>query len=203
MQWALHVAASGGFWLVFRSSKEPMWRPTLTRSTVQDRPQEDHLRERLGALLADFAVNAALVTAAGAVIAYTTGNIVEETGVSKTVAGAVLSGVATSLPERVTTVAAVRRGALTLAVSDIVGGNFFDVLFVFAADIVYLRGSLYHAIGVGTREAFLTVLAIMLNVVLLLGLLYRQRSGPANIGFESVLMLVLYVGGLLVLAFLL
>jgi len=80
MQWALHVAASGGFWLVFRSSKEPMWRPTLTRSTVQDRPQEDHLRERLGALLADFAVNAALVTAAGAVIAYTTGNIVEETG---------------------------------------------------------------------------------------------------------------------------
>jgi len=123
--------------------------------------------------------------------------------VSETVAGAVLSGVATSLPERVTTVAAVRRGALTLAVSDIVGGNFFDVLFVFAADIVYLRGSLYHAIGVGTREAFLTVLAIMLNVVLLLGLLYRQRSGPANIGFESVLMLVLYVGGLLVLAFLL
>ena len=35
---------------------------------------------------------------------------------------------------------------------------------------------------------------------LLLGLLYRQRAGPANIGFESALMLVLYLGGYLVLS---
>jgi cation:H+ antiporter len=84
-----------------------------------------------------------------------------------------------------------------LAVSDIVGGNFFDVLFVFAADLVYLQGSLYHAEGVSRREELLTALAILLNATLLLGLLYRQRSGPANIGFESVLMLLMCVGGFL------
>ncbi|NIQ53654.1 MAG: sodium:calcium antiporter, partial [Gemmatimonadetes bacterium] len=39
--------------------------------------------------------------------------------------------------------AAVRQGALTLAVSDIVGGNFFDVLFVAAADLAFLQGSIY------------------------------------------------------------
>ena len=142
------------------------------------------------------------MTAAGAVIALTTGNIADETGLGETVAGGLLSGVATSLPELVTTVAAVRRGALTLAVGDIVGGNFFDVLFVFAADVFCLQGSLYHAEGVGEREDFLTGLAILLNTLLLLGLLYRQRGGPVNIGFESALMLLLYVGGFLVLSLL-
>lgn len=82
------------------------------------------------------------------------------------------------------------------------GGNFFDVLFVFAADLVYLHGSIYHAKGVGEREEFLTGLAISLNVVLLLGLLYRQRARPVNIGFESLLMLLLYVSGFMVLDFL-
>jgi cation:H+ antiporter len=133
-------------------------------------------------------------------VARTTGNIADQTGLNETVAGGLLSGVVVSLPELVTTVAAVRRGALTLAVSDIVGGNFFDVLFVFAADLVYLRGSLYHARGVGEREEFLTTLALLLNIVLLLGLLCRQRAGPANMGFESILILLLYGFGFLVLS---
>ena len=193
----LFVAAAAGFWLVYRSSSEPMWQPRVTPHTVEDVPDENHVRESLSKLVAAFGVTAAVVTVAGAAVAHTAGNLAEQTGLSETVAGGLLSAVATSLPELVTTVAAVRRGALTLAVSDIVGGNFFDVLFVFAADLVYLQGSLYHAEGVSRREEFLTALAILLNATLLLGLLYRQRSGPANIGFESVLMLVMYVGGFL------
>ncbi|MEC4717690.1 hypothetical protein RY831_00845 [Noviherbaspirillum sp. CPCC 100848] len=105
----------------------------------------------------------------------------------------------TSLPELVTTIAAVHRGALILAVSDIVGGNFFDALFVAAADRVFLGGSVYHAAGIGASEEFLTILAILLNLVLLPGLLFRQRSGPGNIGLESLLMLVIYVSGFSVL----
>lgn len=193
----LFLAAGAGFWMVYRTQEEPMWRPKVTLQTVEDIPDEAHKRAHLGKLLASFAFHALLVTAAGAVVAHTTGNIADHTGMSETLAGALFSGVATSLPELVTTVAAVRRGALTLAVSDVIGGNFFDVLFVFAADLVYVKGSLYHAQGVGRREIFLTGWAISLNVVFLLGLLYRQRSGPANIGFESVLMLLIYACGML------
>jgi cation:H+ antiporter len=199
---ALFLAAGSGFWLVYRSSTEPMWKPEQTAETIEDIPEESYRRENLGKLLVGFGITAGIVTVAGAVVAYTTGNIADATGFSETVAGGLFSGVATSLPELVTTIAAVRRRALTLAVSDIVGGNFFDVLFVFAADLVYLQGSLYHAKGVGVREVFLTGLAILLNITLLLGLLYRQRGGPANIGFESVLMLLLYIGGFLTLSLL-
>lgn len=199
MTFVLLAAAGAGFWLVYRSSSRPMWHPRVTTATVEDVPEESHLRKDLGKLLAGFVGSAAVVTVAGATVAHTSGNLAEQTGMTETLAGALLSGIATSLPELVTTVAAVRRGALTLAVSDIVGGNFFDVLFVFAADLVYFRGSLYHAPGVGLREMFLTGLAMALNVVLLLGLLYRQRAGPANIGFESVLMLLIYLAGFLAL----
>lgn len=198
----LLVAACGGLWMVYRTRTEPMWEPKDTPHTVRDRPDEAHMEAHLGRLLSGFLFTAGIVIVAGAAVAHTTGNISEQTGLNEAVTGALLAGVATSLPELVTTVAAVRRGALTLAVSDIVGGNFFDVLFVFAADLIYVKGSLYHADGVGRREAFLTALAITLNTVLLLGLLYRQRAGPANIGFESVLTLVLCVAGFLVLSLL-
>jgi cation:H+ antiporter len=198
----LFLAAGFGLLLAQRSGRDPMWRPQRTAETVEDIPEAAARRESLGKLLAGFITTAVVVTIAGAAIARTTGVIADETGLSVTVAGALLAGFATSLPELVTTIAAVRRGALTLAVSDIVGGNFFDVPFVFAADLVYLNGSLYHAEGVGEREEFLTALAILLNTILLLGLLYRQRRGPANIGFESLLILLLYLGGFLTLAFL-
>lgn len=196
----LFVAAGFGFWLVYWSNEHPMWKPTMTGETIEDIPEEEHEDASLGKLIVAFIASAAICTVAGAVVAHTTGNLSDITGMSETLAGGLFSGVATSLPELITTVAAARREALTLAVSDIVGGNFFDVLFVFAADFIYLHGSLYHAPGVGLRESFLTGLAILLNLILLLGLLYRQREGPVNIGFESMLMVFLYLGGYVVLS---
>lgn len=199
----LFVVAGFGFRLVYRSRKKPMWKPERTPHTVEDVPEPEARHESLPGLFLAIVPTAAIVLASGAIVAETAGNLAEETGISQSVMGGLFTAVATSLPELVTTVAAVRRGALTLAVSDIVGGNFFDVLFVFAADLVYLRGSLYHAPGVGRREGFLTAMALLLNVTLLLGLLYRQRRGPANIGFESILMLVVCVGGFLIVGLLL
>ena len=195
----LFLAAGFGFWIAFRSAQNPMWRPRVTSATVEDVPERDHQRESLVKLLALFGITAVVLMAAGAVVAHTTGRIAELTGMSETVAGGLLSGVATSLPELVTTVAAVRAGALTLAVGDIIGGNFFDILFVFAADLVFLDGSIYHAAGVSQRETFLCALAALLNIILLLGLIFRQRTGPGNIGFESVAILICYGIGFVVL----
>lgn len=72
--------------------------------------------------------------------------IATQTGLSQAAVGVLLTSVATSLPELVTTVAAVRRGALTLAVAGIIGGNAFDTLFAAASDIAYRGSSIYHVI---------------------------------------------------------
>lgn len=194
----LMIAAGSAFWLVMGTRDDPMWKPTQTDETVADEPDDEHTRGSLKRMAVGLLICAGLTGIAGAAVAETAENLVEKTGISEVVVGGLFMALATSLPELVTSVAAVRRGALTLAVSDIVGGNFFDVLFVAAADIAYLKGSIYHAEGVGSREIFLTGITILLNVTLLAGLLFRQKKGPANIGFESVLMLILYLGGFLV-----
>jgi cation:H+ antiporter len=116
------------------------------------------------------------------------------TDLSETAVGTTFAAISNSLPELVTAIAAVRRGAVNLAVGDIIGGNSFEVLFLAAADIFYREGSIYHAF---TREnVFTAVLAILMTGVLLLGMLRRERYGVVGIGFESAIVLLLYAGSL-------
>ena len=85
-----------------------------------------------------------------------------------------------------------RRGALTLALGDIIGGNTFDVLFLAFSDLLYRGGSIYHAVT--ANQTFWMVLSLLMAAVLLLGLIRREEHGIGNIGFESVLVLALYLG---------
>lgn len=87
---------------------------------------------------------------------------------------------------------AVRRGALTLAVSDILGGNTFDVLFLSVSDAFYLEGSIFDALG--QHDLLWAAVAMLMAAVLQMGLLRRERHGIGNIGFESVTVLLLYAG---------
>jgi hypothetical protein len=64
------------------------------------------------------------------------------------------------MPKPHPVIAAVRIGALTLAISDVLGGNAFDAVIAGVADIAYRQESVYHALGTGSR--FLTALAMAL-----------------------------------------
>ena len=194
----LFFVAAGGFVLAWRTRENPMWHPKQTEETVEDVPEPRHEGESLRRLVTMLGIAAVITGIAGAAVAESAGALREQTNLSEAVVGGLIMALATSIPELVTSIAAVRRGALTLAVSDIVGGNFFDVLFIAAADLTYFSGSIYHADGVGPDDYFLTVLTILLNVIFLLGLVCRQKRGPVNIGFESVSMLITYICGFLI-----
>lgn len=179
-----------GLQLVREEREEPMWLPEQTSDTVLDEPDEESSDTTLARLWGRFATLAAIVAASGYAIARSGLALTEITPLSGTVVGGLFTSVASSLPELVTVIAAVRIGALTLAVSDIIGGNIFDVLFVTAADAAYREGSVYHAIE--GDDVFLLALTLMLTAILAAGLIHRQRRG---IGFEGLAILVLYVGG--------
>jgi cation:H+ antiporter len=169
--------------------EQPMWRPEQTPETRVDRPDEGAQREPLLPLFLRFAGLALVLGLAGYVIARAGMQISSAFGISETVVGAALTATATSLPELVTTLAAVRRGALQLAVGGIVGGNTFDVLFLSASDAAYREGSIYHAMT--GPDILLIVGAIAISGVLLMGLIMRDRRG---VGFEGLSILVLYLG---------
>lgn len=180
--------------LLVDTHEKPMWLPRMSRGTVREaKPRRErgsgtHSTSRL---LAAFAACAAVVALAGWMMAGSGMVIVERTGLSAGIVGGIFIAVATSLPELVVAVTAIRAGALTLAVGDIVGGNAFDTLFVAISDIFYRDGPIYSAIA-DTERIWLGS-AMLMNSVLLMGLMYRERRGIANIGMESALILVVYV----------
>ncbi len=175
----------------------PMWHPVQTLYTREDRPEEAQDRSRnLIPLLARFALLACVLGVAGWTISKIGVQLSVRLGISATVVGALMTAVATSLPELITTLAAVRRGAVQLAVGGIIGGNTFDVLFLTAADAGYRQGSIYHAI---TRaDLFWIAVGLVMTSILLIGLIVRERDGPGRIGVESTALLLIYAGAVTV-----
>jgi cation:H+ antiporter len=173
-----------------------MWHPRETTVTRKDLPEPASARYSLTWLVLTFLALVLVICAAGYVVARTGAVIAARTGIGESAVGALMTAVATSLPELVTTLAAVRQGALQLAIGGIIGGNMFDVLFLSLSDVAYRDGSILHAVG--TESTIWALVGIVMTGVLLLGLLRRERHGFANIGFESALLLAIYVGAVAV-----
>lgn len=181
-----------GYRMVRSSHDRPMWIPRRTAQTVEDVPTQ-HAGKALSMthLWLYFAALAVIVTVAGWTLMNAAETIAVQTPLSETAVGSLFTALFTSLPELVTTIAAIRYGALTLAVSNILGTNCFNMLVIAAADIVYRDGSIYHAIT--SQQLLWGLVTILMTGILLLGFLYRERYGIARIGFESFLMLVIYL----------
>lgn len=202
--WGVHpgsplvlAAYVGGLSLAHRASRRPLWRPVQTAQTVEDEPAADSEGHGLAGVSIRLVVSGLLVGAAGWLVAHTGAEIAERTALAESFVGSLLTAFATSLPELVVSVQAVRRGALTLAVGNIVGGNSFEVLVVASADFVYRDGSILHAAT--ASQAFIVALTALLMAVLLIGLLLRQRQGLGGIGWESSLIIALFLAGYAVL----
>lgn len=200
--WAVHPVSfaiplvyAAGLVAGRRVHEAPMWVPVDTDATETDQPEEEGAASKAQSTLRLFLIFGLLMLlmgAAGYVIAKTASELAERMQVSGTLVGALATAVVTSMPELVTTVAAVRRGALQLAVGGIIGGNTFDTLFLTASDIAYRDGSLYHAVS--SQDYFWIVSALLMTGILIGGLILRQRQGPARIGIESLLLLLIYAG---------
>lgn len=195
-RWSIHpitpvivVAYLFGLHLVHRAREKPMWFPRLTRQTVPDAPESGHGGNPLG-LWIQFMALAAVTGVAGWLLMGAAEGISDQTGLSETLIGGVLTALATSTPELVTTVAAIRLGALTLAVSNIFGTNCFNMLVIAAADIGYLQGSIYH--DMSPEQMMWGLVSILMVGTLLLGMVRRQTYGIGRIGFESALILLVY-----------
>lgn len=203
--WGLHPATPAmaaayvlGIHVVRQVQSQPLWTARLTVETRRDVPAPDAARgPGLFVLWRRFGILAILVAAAGFVLVEAAITIADRTGLSETVVGAYLTAVATSLAELVTSVAAVRQGALTLAVASVIGGNTFDLMLVPVSDIAFRGGSVYHAVGI--QDLFVFGLTIVLTGILLIGLLRRERVGVARMGLESFLVLVLYLAAFVLL----
>lgn len=182
-----------GLRVIAKGQREAMWLPARTRETREDTPDEGPSEHSLASLWIRFVIMAGILGISGWLLEASASGIAARTWLSEAAVGVLMTAVVTSLPELVTSVAAVKRGALTLAVGGIIGGNAFDTLFVAASDVAYRDGSIYHHIS--SSVLLWVALSILMTAVLLMGLLRREKHGLGKIGFESVTLIVLYSTG--------
>jgi cation:H+ antiporter len=189
-----------GLRLLARIQNDPMWHPVQTSETreVISEPRTDQDADSDSALWTRFVIHAVITGLAGYCIGLASIAIVSKSGLSQTAMGTAFAAVANSLPELVTAIAAVRIGAVNLAVGDVIGGNAFEVLFLSAADFFY-AGSIYAQFSAADRRT--TLIALMMTSVILLGMVRRERTGFVGIGFESTLVLALYAASVVLLFF--
>lgn len=177
----------------------PMWLPRRTRETRIEKGNQRRAKHRFNTTLwLQFLAYTSVVGLAGWTISIAGIAIVAKTGLSEGLVGGVLIAVSTSLPELVIAITAVRLNSPTLAVGDIVGGNAFDTLFIAVSDIAYIEGSIYAHVSV--VEEFWLAISMLMTGIILMGLLHRERHGIINIGWESFLVFILYIGSLLYIA---
>ncbi|MBD2186340.1 sodium:calcium antiporter [Planktothrix sp. FACHB-1355] len=205
--WGVHPASIAlvatyifGLRLVADAQNLPMWKPQQAEKTnVEELQATESDSPGLISLWLRFFLLALVLGIAGYGVEEAGVAIADSTSLSENAVGSLFTAISTSLPELVTTIAAVQRGAYTLAVSGVLGGNSFDVLVLALCDLVYPHGSIYPALT--QDKVFVLALTILMTGILLLGLLRREEHGIGNIGFESFFVLLLYLGGFLLVFF--
>ena len=95
--------------------------------------------------------------------------IAEITGLGTTFVGTTLVALVTSLPEVVTTLAAIRIGASDMAIGNLFGSNMFNMFALGLTDLFYTQGRLIGAIDpafmmIGTFGLLMTVVGLVGNL---------------------------------------
>ena len=141
---------------------------------------------------------ASLVTLFAGIMLEQTGNeLADDFGINGVVFGATILAAVTALPEISSGIQAVRLGAVGLAMSDVYGGNAMQLTFFLLADLLAGEPVLPQA---SAQSLWLGGLGIVVTGIFAFGLLVRPERKLIGLGRDSLLVLVTYVIGVLLLS---
>ena len=139
-----------------------------------------------------YAGAAAVVVAAGMWLPFVGKALADAMGWHQTFVGTLFVAAVTSLPEAVVTIAAVRIGALDMAVSNLLGSNLFNGLLVALDDALYFKGPILA--HVSPLHGMSALSAIMMTGVAIIGLIFRPREQLLRItGWASLMIFSIYL----------
>lgn len=113
-------------------------------------------------------------------------------GWNNTFVGTLFIAFATSVPELAVTLAALRIGALDMAIGNLLGSNLFDVLIIAVDDVLFLKGPILS--HVSQHHVVSALSAVMMTGVAIVGLLYRPATRILRtVGWTSLLLFSIYL----------
>jgi cation:H+ antiporter len=182
-----------------RARRRPVWRPageTAPSPPAAGGPPNLFTKMSTTMVVGGF-VAASLVTLVAGVFLEQTGNeLADDLGMNGVVFGATILAAVTALPEISSGLQAVRLGSVELAMSDIYGGNAVQLTFFLLADI--LAGAPVLATASG-ESLWLGGLGAVVTGIFAYGLLVRLDQKQFGIGRDSLIVLLIYIVGVLLL----
>ncbi len=152
----------------------------------------------LGQALRRYAVAAIVVLVAGAWLPFVSAELADSMGWGRSFVGTILVAAATSMPELVVTITAVRMGALDMAIGGLLGSNMFDVAIVAIDDVFYLAGPVLREVSLA--HAFSALSAIMMSGIFIVGMVYRPSGRVlGTVGWASIFLALIFVANSIVL----
>lgn len=138
-----------------------------------------------------YAVAAVFVVAAGLWLPHIAADIAEQMGWTQSFVGTLFAALATSLPELVVTIAAVRIGAVDMAIGDLLGSNMFNVLILAIDDIFYVKAPILESISSIHLSSVFS--AMTMTGTAIVGFYFRSRHLVFNrLAWTSVFLLAVY-----------
>ena len=142
--------------------------------------------------LVRYALAALVVVGAGVALPFLGKALAAQMGWQESFVGTLFVAAITSLPEAAVTVAAVRIGALDMAIGNLFGSNLFNIFILALDDALYFRGSLLS--HVSPEHAVSALSAMMMTGVAIVGLLYRPKLRVfKTVGWASIVLFVFYL----------
>jgi cation:H+ antiporter len=139
-----------------------------------------------------YAAAAGVVVVAGVWLPFVGEAIAESTGLKATFVGTLLIAGATSVPELVVTIAALRLGAVDIAIGNLLGSNLFDILIVALDDFAYRKGPLLRAVS--PAHAVTAFAGVIMSGIFVVAMLYKPQSRLGGaLGWTSLSLLVVYL----------
>ena len=180
-----------GMWWIFRRE-----RSQRSQAPSAAPPQYDNFTARTVWLR--FALAAAAVIAAGIWLSFIGDEISKTTGWGGTFVGSLFLAAATSAPELVVAITALRMGAVDLAVANILGANMLAIAMIAPVDLAHGQGFILSAVS--RSHLIIASVAVMMSLLVMAGLRFRQRRKVLKVtSWYAPVLIVLYILGAYVL----
>lgn len=133
-----------------------------------------------------------IVVGAGIWLPFIGVELAQTMGWHKTFVGTLLIAFATSVPELIITIAAVRLGALDMAISNLLGSNLFDIFIIAMDDVLFTAGPILS--HVSPLHAVTALSAMIMTGIAIIGLLYRPATRLLqSVGWVSLFLFSVYL----------
>jgi cation:H+ antiporter len=145
-----------------------------------------------------FILNAVAIILLGIWLASIGDRLAATTGLSLSFVGNLFLAISTSLPEIAASLAAIRLGAIDLAIGNVLGSNLFNVTLLAVYDLADGRSNFWASLN--NSNAFAAVMTMMMTGVVIISLMYRASPRtPYRFSWDGFALVGMYIASIVTL----